>query len=194
MHLKKSVKIGENELSIETGRLAKQADGAVVVQYGDTMLLVTAVSAKEKKDVDFLPLTVEYQEKLYAAGRIPGSYFKREGRLTEKETLTSRLVDRSCRPLFPEGYAYETQVIAGVISADSENEGDSNGITGASGARWWALSTTPCATGATMSQMKSLCGPGLTVTFAATAREKYFSAKDCMRPTAWSRSESPIST
>ncbi|RUO87494.1 polyribonucleotide nucleotidyltransferase, partial [Corallococcus sp. AB018] len=134
--LKKSVKIGENELSIETGRLAKQADGSVVVRYGDTMLLVTAVSAREKKDIDFLPLTVEYQEKLYSAGRIPGSYFKREGRLTEKETLASRVVDRSLRPLFPEGYAYETQVISSVISADPENEGDIHGITGASAALW----------------------------------------------------------
>jgi polyribonucleotide nucleotidyltransferase len=134
--LKKSVKIGESELSIEVGRMAKQADGAVVVRYGDTMLLVTAVSAREKKDIDFLPLTVEYQEKLYSAGRIPGSYFKREGRLTEKETLASRLVDRSCRPLFPEGYAYETQIIASVISADPENEGDIHGITGASAALW----------------------------------------------------------
>src|SRR5687768_9934402 len=107
MHLKKSIRVGEAEISIETGRMAKQADGSVVVRTGDTMLLVTAVSAREKKDVDFLPLTVEYQEKLYSAGRIPGSYFKREGRLTEKETLTSRIVDRSCRPLFPEGYAYE---------------------------------------------------------------------------------------
>ncbi|HEY1418122.1 MAG TPA: polyribonucleotide nucleotidyltransferase, partial [Myxococcaceae bacterium] len=113
---------------------AKQADGAVTVRYGDTIILVSAVSAKEKKDVDFLPLTVEYQEKLYSAGRIPGGYFRREGRLTEKETLTSRLVDRSCRPLFPEGYAYETQVIAGVISSDAENEGDIHGITGASAA------------------------------------------------------------
>jgi polyribonucleotide nucleotidyltransferase len=134
MYLKKSVKIGEHELSIETGKMAKQADGAVVVRYGDTMILTTAVSAREKKDVDFLPLTVEYQEKLYSAGRIPGSYFKREGRLTEKETLTSRLVDRSCRPLFPEGYGYETQVIAGVISADPNNEGDVHGITAASSA------------------------------------------------------------
>ncbi|XXF76385.1 polyribonucleotide nucleotidyltransferase [Myxococcaceae bacterium GXIMD 01537] len=136
MHLKKSVKIGDTELSIETGHMAKQADGSVVVRYGDTMLLVTAVSAKEKKDIDFLPLTVEYQEKLYSAGRIPGSYFKREGRLTEKETLASRIVDRSLRPLFPEGYAYETQVIASVISADPENEGDIHGITGASAALW----------------------------------------------------------
>ncbi|OJT25979.1 polyribonucleotide nucleotidyltransferase [Archangium sp. Cb G35] len=136
MHLKKSVKIGDTELSIETGHMAKQADGAVVVRYGDTVLLVTAVSAREKKDVDFLPLTVEYQEKLYSAGRIPGSYFKREGRLTEKETLASRIVDRSCRPLFPEGYAYETQIITSVISADPEHEGDIHGITGASAALW----------------------------------------------------------
>ncbi|MGZ6077219.1 MAG: polyribonucleotide nucleotidyltransferase [Myxococcaceae bacterium] len=134
MHLKKSVRVGEQDLVVETGKLAKQADGSVTVRYGDTIILVTAVSAKEKKDVDFLPLTVEYQEKLYSAGRIPGSYFRREGRLTEKETLTSRLVDRSCRPLFPEGYAYETQVIASVISSDSENEGDIHGITGASAA------------------------------------------------------------
>jgi polyribonucleotide nucleotidyltransferase len=134
MHLKKSVRVGEQDLVLETGKLAKQADGAVTVRYGDTIILVTAVSAKERKDVDFLPLTVEYQEKLYSAGRIPGSYFRREGRLTEKETLTSRLVDRSCRPLFPEGYAYETQVIAAVISSDAENEGDVHGITGASAA------------------------------------------------------------
>jgi polyribonucleotide nucleotidyltransferase len=136
MHLKKSVRIGEADLTIETGHMAKQADGSVVVRYGDTMLLCTAVSAREKKDVDFLPLTVEYQEKLYSAGRIPGSYFRREGRLTEKETLTSRLVDRSCRPLFPEGYAYETQIIASVISSDPEHEGDVHGITAASAAMW----------------------------------------------------------
>jgi polyribonucleotide nucleotidyltransferase len=134
MYLKKSVKVGAQELSIETGRMAKQADGSVVVRYGDTMLLITAVSAREKREVDFLPLTVEYQERLYSAGRIPGSYFKREGRLTEKETLTSRLVDRSCRPLFPDGYAYETQIISSVISSDQENEGDIHGITGASAA------------------------------------------------------------
>ena len=136
MYWKKSIKVGQQELSIETGKMAKQADGSVVVRYGDTILLVTAVSLREKRDVDFLPLTVEYQEKLYSAGRIPGSYFKREGRLTEKETLTSRLIDRSCRPLFPEGYAYETQIIAGVISSDQQNEGDVHGITGASAALW----------------------------------------------------------
>jgi polyribonucleotide nucleotidyltransferase len=136
MYIKKSVTVGQRELSIETGKLAKQADGSVMVQCGETMILVTAVSMREKKDVDFLPLTVEYQEKLYSAGRIPGSYFKREGRLTEKETLTSRLIDRSCRPLFPEGYGYETQIVASVISADQLNEGDVHGITGASAALW----------------------------------------------------------
>src|SRR4051794_536914 len=132
MYLKKSVTIGDRELSIETGRMAKQADGSIVLRYGDTMLLATIVSAREKKDVDFLPLTVEFKENLYAAGKIPGSYFKREGRLTEKETLTSRLVDRACRPLFPEGYAYETQIIESVISSDPENEGDIHAITAAS--------------------------------------------------------------
>src|SRR5205085_500168 len=136
MYIKKSITIGERELSIETGRLAKQADGSIVVRYGDTMILATAVSARDKKDVDFLPLTVEYKENLYAAGRIPGSYFKREGRLTEKETLTSRLVDRSCRPLFPDGYAYETQVIVNVISSDGQNDPDILALTAASSALW----------------------------------------------------------
>src|SRR5688572_25354300 len=134
MHIKKTIPFGERELILETGKMAKQADGSVVVRYGDTMILVTAVSAREKKDIDFLPLTVEYKENLYSAGRIPGSYFKREGRLTEKETLTSRLIDRSCRPLFPEGYAHETQVIASVISSDQVHEGDVHAITGASAA------------------------------------------------------------
>jgi polyribonucleotide nucleotidyltransferase len=135
-YFKKSVVIGDKELSIETGRLAKQADGSVVIRYGDTMLLCTIVSAKEKKDVDFLPLTVEYKENLFAAGRIPGGFFKREGKLTEKETLTSRIVDRSCRPLFPDGYAYETQLIISCVSADSENDPDVLALTGGSAAVW----------------------------------------------------------
>ncbi|MFO0596524.1 MAG: polyribonucleotide nucleotidyltransferase [Myxococcaceae bacterium] len=122
--IRKTVKVGDRDLIIETGRMAKQADGAAVVRYGDTMILATSVSAKDKKDVDFLPLTVEYKENFYAAGRIPGGYFRREGKLTEKETLTSRIVDRSCRPLFPEGYAYETQVIVNVISFDKNAEPD----------------------------------------------------------------------
>ena len=122
--IRKTVKVGDRDLIIETGRMAKQADGAVVVRQGDTMLLATCVSAREKKDVDFLPLTVEYKETFAAAGRIPGGYFRREGRLTEKETLTSRIVDRSCRPLFPEGYAYEVQIINTVISFDKNCEPD----------------------------------------------------------------------
>ncbi len=132
--IKKSVMVGEKELSIEVGRMARQADGSAVVRYGDTMVLATSVSAREKKDVDFLPLTVEYKENMYAAGRIPGGYFKREGRLSEKETLTSRIVDRACRPLFPEGYGYETQVIVNVISADIDNEADVLALVAASSA------------------------------------------------------------
>ncbi len=128
-----SVKVGERDLIIETGKVAKQADGSAWIRYGETVVLVTAVSMKERKEgIDFFPLTVDYQEKMFAAGRIPGGYFRREGRPTEKETLTSRLVDRSCRPLFPEGYGNETQVIASVLSMDLENEGDVLALTGAS--------------------------------------------------------------
>ncbi len=128
-----TAKVGNQSISIETGKLAKQADGSVVVRAGDSMVLVTAVSAKEKKEgLDFFPLTVDYQEKLSAAGRIPGSFFRREGRLTERETLTSRMIDRSCRPLFPEGYQNETQIIATVFSADNEGDTDVLSLTGAS--------------------------------------------------------------
>ncbi len=134
MHSVKA-KIGDREIVLETGKLAKQADGSVVVRFGDTQLLVTACSAKEKKEgLDFFPLTVDYIEKLYSAGRIPGSFFRREGRLTEKETLTSRFIDRPLRPLFPEGYQNETQIMANVISHDQENESDVHAITGASAA------------------------------------------------------------
>src|SRR3954471_1584263 len=111
-------KVGDSTITIETGRLAKQADGAVVVTSGNNMVLVTAVSANEPKDVDFFPLTVEYQEKFYATGKIPGGYFKREGRPTNNATLTARLIDRPIRPSFPEGYRYETQVIATTLSYD----------------------------------------------------------------------------
>src|SRR6058998_3026215 len=122
-------------LRLETGRVAKQADGAVLATYGDTYVLATAVAWHTgKKDVDFLPLTVDYQEKAYAAGKIPGGYFKREGRPSEKEVLTSRLIDRPMRPLFPEGYYYETQVIASVLSADQTGSSDVVGITAASAA------------------------------------------------------------
>jgi polyribonucleotide nucleotidyltransferase len=112
-------------LSIEVGRMAKQADGAALVRYGETVVLVTAVAAKDLKlDTDFLPLTVDYQEKTFAAGKIPGGFFKREGRPSEKEILTCRLIDRSIRPLFAEGLRCETQVIATVLSADRENDPD----------------------------------------------------------------------
>src|SRR5215207_6153189 len=132
-YLKESIKLGDKELTVETGRVAKQADGSVVIRYGDTMLLVAAVSAPNAREgVDFFPLTVEYRESNCAAGRIPGNYFRREGRPNEKEVLTSRLIDRPCRPLFAEGYRNETQVIASVISADPDNNPDVIAITGAS--------------------------------------------------------------
>src|SRR3989441_11078239 len=132
-YLKESIKLGDKELTVETGRIAKQADGSVVIRYGDTMLLVAAVSASTAREgIDFFPLTVEYRESNYAAGRIPGNYFRREGRPNEKEVLTSRMIDRPCRPLFTEGYRNETQVIASVISADPDNNPDVVAITGAS--------------------------------------------------------------
>ena len=127
--------IGGRTLRLQTGKVAKQASGAAVVQYGDTIVLVTVVSASDIRDVGFLPLTVEYQEKIYAAGRIPGNYFRREiGRPTEKETLTARLIDRPIRPLFPKGWRYETQVIATVLSMDQENDPDVLAMIGASAA------------------------------------------------------------
>ena len=122
-------------LIIETGLLAKQADGSAVVRYGDTVVLATAVAAKEaKKDLDFFPLTIDYQEKAYAAGKIPGGFFKREGRPTEKEVLTSRLIDRPIRPLFPDGFHSETQGIVSVLSYGDENIADVLGIVGMSAA------------------------------------------------------------
>lgn len=132
-YLKESIKLGDGELTIETGKVAKQADGAIVVRFGETMLLVTAVSSHTPREgIDFFPLTVEYRESTYSAGRIPGNYFRREGKPNEKETLTARLIDRPCRPLFPEGYKNETQIIATVISADDQNDPDVLAITGAS--------------------------------------------------------------
>ena len=122
-------------LRLETGRVAKQADGSIWASYGDTVVLATAVASQNAKPgVDFLPLTVDYQEKAYAAGKIPGGYFKREGRPSEKEVLTSRLIDRPLRPLFPEGYYFETQVIASVLSSDRTGSSDVIGITAASAA------------------------------------------------------------
>jgi polyribonucleotide nucleotidyltransferase len=135
MTYRATTEIGGLEFSIEMGRVATQADGAAYVSYGDTVVLATACAVKEAKPgAGFFPLTVDYREYTYAAGRIPGGFFKREGRPTEKEILTSRLIDRPLRPLFPDGYTHEVQVIALVISADKENDPDVMGITGASAA------------------------------------------------------------
>src|SRR5688500_10511535 len=132
-YLNESIKVGDKELRVETGKVAKQADGSVIIRYGDTMLLVTAVSMRTAKEgLDFFPLTVEYRESSYSAGRIPGNYFRREGRPSEKEVLTCRLIDRPVRPLFADGYRFETQIVASVISSDSENDPDVIAITGAS--------------------------------------------------------------
>ena len=135
MHLVREVSIGGRTLTIETGRVARQADGAVTVRYGDTVVLVTACAdRKPKLAIDFVPLTVDYRENTYAGGKIPGGFFKREGRPNEKEILTSRLIDRPIRPLFPEGWNCETQVIALVLSYDQENDPDSLAVIGASAA------------------------------------------------------------
>jgi polyribonucleotide nucleotidyltransferase len=141
MHTR-NISLGRQTISIETGRLAKQADGAVIVRSGDTMVLVTACAAGSPREgIDFLPLTVDYREYTYASGRIPGGFFKREGKPSEKEVLTSRLIDRPVRPLFPSGWRHETQVIALVLSADAENDSDVLAITGASAAL--AISSIP---------------------------------------------------
>src|SRR5688572_19173849 len=139
---RRELKIGSATLSLETGKLAKQADGAVIIRQGDTMVLVTACrSASAREGIDFLPLTVDYRESAYASGRIPGGFFKREGKPADKETLTCRLIDRPIRPLFPAGWYYETQIIGMLISADAENDSDVLAITGASAAL--AISTIP---------------------------------------------------
>src|SRR5437667_4271724 len=133
MSYRVAAEIGGREFSIEMGRVARQADGAAYVCYGDTVVLATACAAREPRaGVDFLPLTVDYRENTYAAGKIPGGFFKREGRPNEKEILTSRMIDRPLRPLFPEGYNNETQVIGLLLSADLENDSDTLAITGAS--------------------------------------------------------------
>jgi polyribonucleotide nucleotidyltransferase len=134
MHTR-DVSIGSHTISIETGKLAKQADGSAIVRMGDSVVLVTACyAASAREGIDFLPLTVDYREYSYASGRIPGGFFKREGKPSEKEVLTSRLIDRPIRPLFPAGWRHETQVIALVLSADADNDTDVLAITGASAA------------------------------------------------------------
>src|SRR5712675_2481025 len=141
MHTRE-ISVGQNTLRFETGKLAKQAHGSVIVRLGDSVVLVTAChSANPREGIDFLPLTVDYREYTYASGRIPGGFFKREGKPAEKEVLTSRVIDRPCRPLFAAGWRYETQIIALVLSADTENDTDVLAITGASAAL--ALSDIP---------------------------------------------------
>src|SRR5689334_2092361 len=128
-----SVQVGREEISFETGKLAKQAGGAVVVTQGETMVLATA-TAGDIRDVDFLPLTVDVEERMYAAGKIPGSFFKREGRAGEKGTLTARMIDRPIRPLFPKGWHFETQLVALTLSVDHVHPYDILAMNGASAA------------------------------------------------------------
>src|SRR5918912_231919 len=138
----RELQLGHETLRFETGKLAKQASGSVIVRYGDSVVLVKACKAASAREgIDFLPLTVDYREYTYASGRIPGGFFKREGKPSEKEVLTSRLIDRPIRPLFPSGWRHETQLIALVLSADAENDSDVLAITGASAAL--ALSSIP---------------------------------------------------
>jgi polyribonucleotide nucleotidyltransferase len=143
VHLQtREIRIGSRTISLETGKLAKQADGSVLARSGDTVVLVTAAhAASAREGIDFLPLTVDYREYTYASGRIPGGFFKREGKPSEKEVLTSRLIDRPIRPLFTPGWRYETQIIALLMSADTDNDADVLAITGASAAL--ALSEIP---------------------------------------------------
>ena len=132
---RKELDWGGRKLVLETGKIARQADGAVMVTYGDTKVLCTAVGAKSPKPgVDFFPLTINYQEKTFAAGKIPGGFFKREGRPSEKEVLTSRLIDRPIRPLLADGFRNETQVVCTVLAHDLENNPDIAALIGASAA------------------------------------------------------------
>jgi polyribonucleotide nucleotidyltransferase len=171
--IKKSFKYGDHTVTIETGELARQADGAVLVTMSDTVVLVTAVGLKKATPGrDFFPLTVNYQEKTYAAGRIPGGFFKREGRPTEKETLTSRLIDRPIRPLFPEGFINDVQVVASVISVNAEVDPDIASLLGASAAL--AISGLP------------FLGP------IGGARVGYIGGKYVLNPTATQLTESKL--
>src|ERR1700732_2214743 len=129
-----SLDLGGRKLIFETGKMARQAHGAVVARYGDTVVLATACMDSAPSEKDFLPLTVDYREYTYSAGKIPGGFFKREGRPSEREILISRFIDRPLRPLFPEAWRNETQIVGLVLSADSENDPDVIAITGASAA------------------------------------------------------------
>src|SRR5213082_152367 len=133
MQHKVTAQIGAHNISIETGKIAKLADGSVVVSSGDTIVMASAVSATTiKEGQDFFPLTVDYRERAAAAGKIPGGYFKREGRPTEKEILSARLIDRPIRPMFPKTWRSETQIVAFVMCSDQQNDADVLGVCGAS--------------------------------------------------------------
>ncbi|MEK7817020.1 MAG: polyribonucleotide nucleotidyltransferase, partial [Actinomycetota bacterium] len=133
--IEKSIEIAGKTISLETGRLAAQANGAVVVRSGDTMVLATATARQEPKEgIDFFPLTVDIEERMYAAGKIPGGFIKREARPSEKAILTARLIDRPVRPRFPRGFSNETQIIATIMSTDQENAYDMLALIGASAA------------------------------------------------------------
>src|ERR1035438_8761932 len=131
-----SLDVGGRNLILETGKIAKQANGAVTASYGDTVVLVSACMSTKPIDRDFLPLTVDYREATYSAGKIPGGFFKREGRSSEREILVSRLIDRPMRPLFPDSWRNETQIIAMVLSGDAENDPDVIAVTAASAAAY----------------------------------------------------------
>ncbi|HEY5952199.1 MAG TPA: polyribonucleotide nucleotidyltransferase, partial [Kofleriaceae bacterium] len=133
-YVRESAIVGGKEITIETGKWAKQAGGSVVIRCGDSMVLVTAAGSQQPRDIDFMPLTCEYQEKFYSSGKIPGSFFRREGRTTNAEILICRLMDRPVRPLFPKGWFIDTQIIANVVSFDKENATDVLAMTGASAA------------------------------------------------------------
>jgi len=173
-----SVEVGGRTLILETGKIAKQANGAIVARYGDTVILNTACMASKPNDKDFLPLTVDYRENTYSAGKIPGGFFKREGRPTEKEILTSRLIDRPMRPLFPESWRNETQINAMVLSADSDNDPDVIAVTGAAAAALPRFPPLPSRSPRTCrpaprspSAMTTPCGPPAAVSCAASRWE-----------------------
>ena len=132
--VRETARVGGKEIIVETGKWAKQAGGSVVVRCGDSMVLVTASGSPQPRDIDFMPLTCEYRENFYSSGKIPGSFFRREGRTTNEEILICRLMDRPIRPLFPKGWFIDTQIIANVVSFDKENPTDVLAMTGASAA------------------------------------------------------------
>ena len=202
MFHKVSLELGGKQLTFETGKMARQAHGSVVARYGDTVLLATACMDTKATEKDFMPLTVDYREYTYAAGKIPGGFFKREGRPTEREILTSRLTDRPLRPMFPEGYATETQIVAMVLSADSENDTDVIAVTAASAAlciSWicriafcLCLSCAACPSLIACSRACRTFSAAISASFSCRAINSFlaFSAASCSRRMASSRAKS----